>query len=187
MAATAGENTVRACAQAIIAAIDGAAGDTARISGGVERALRRLGERADLPALGVARQGNNVASSYYLYLDDRMTILLFEVPKGKTIPPHDHGVWETLFCWRGRLRHTVYERADGGEVEGRATLRSIDDREMAAGECALVAPPADIHGFTALEDGTWGITVVDGHYKELRHYYDPVAGTVAVRRQTTAR
>jgi len=40
-------------------------------------------------------------------------------------------------------------------------------------EMAIVAPPAEIHGFTALTDDTWTVTVVGGKYKLDRHYYKP--------------
>ena len=52
---------------------------------------------------------------------------------------------------------------------------------------AIVAPPRDIHGFVALEDGTWGVTVVNGPYKPERHYYRPEDGTYEIRRQRNAR
>ena len=32
-------------------------------------------------------------------------------------------------------------------------LEATDDREMGTGESAIVAPPADIHGFAALDGG----------------------------------
>ena len=38
---------------------------------------------------------------------------------------------------------------------------------------AIVAPPAEIHSFTALTDDTWSVTVVGGRYKDDRAYYNP--------------
>jgi len=46
----------------------------------------------------------------------------------------------------------------------------------------VIAPPADIHGFMALEPGSWGITVASGTYKPERSYFQPEAGTVVNRR-----
>ena len=103
------------------------------------------------------------------------------MPKGRTIPAHDHGIWETLSVYRGRLRHIVYARTDDGRVPGVADLRVEEDAVLRVGDFAIVTPPADIHSFTALDDGTYGITVVNGAYKAERHYYDPVAGTYEVR------
>jgi predicted metal-dependent enzyme (double-stranded beta helix superfamily) len=54
---------------------------------------------------------------YYLYFDGELSILLYQVPKGKTIPPHDHGIWETLSVYRGRMKHVVTS-ADDGLVPG---------------------------------------------------------------------
>ena len=101
--------------------------------------------------------------------------------------PHDHGIWETLFVWRGKFHHTVYAREDDGSAAGKASLRVLDDRDLAPGDFAIVAPPDDIHGFRAVAPGSWGITIVDGAYKDGRNYYDPARGTVMVKRQRNAR
>ena len=179
--------SVRECAQAVIAAADRADGSVAKLTEAMREPLGRLMARPDLLALGVPREGNNVAQSYYLYLDDRMSILLFQVPKGKVIPPHDHGIWESLFVYRGRIKHTVYERADDGAVPGVAELKIVDDRILERGDGAVVAPPADIHSFMALADDTYGLTVVNGSYKPDRHYYQPEEKTYLIRPQRNAR
>ena len=57
--------------------------------------------------------------------------------------------------------------------EGYAKLQVIDDRVLQPGEMSIVAPPAEIHSFTALTDDTWSVTIVGGCYKPDRHYYDP--------------
>lgn len=178
---------VRDCAAEIIEALKRAGGDAASVTAGLREPMRKLMARPDLLTLGVPRQGNNVAVSYYLYFDGRMSILLYQVPKGKAIQPHDHGIWESVFVYRGRLKHTVYERIDNGAEPGVAELRAIDDRILERGDCAVVAPPADIHGFSALADETWGITVVDGAYKADRHYYQPEEKTYLIKAQANAR
>ena len=179
--------SARDCARDLIAAIERYGGDAPALSAAMRPALARLTRHPDLIAQGATRQGNNVDRSYYLYFDGALSILLYGVPKGKTIPAHDHGVWETVSVYRGRMRHTVYARTDKGEVPGRAELRAIDDRVLVPGDLALVAPPDDIHSFTALDDDTIGITVVAGPYKAERHYYDPAAGTYATMGQRNAR
>ena len=171
----------------IIAAADRTDGSAAKLTEIMREPLSRLMARPDLLALGVPREGNNVAQSFYLYLDDQMSILLFQVPKGKVVPPHDHGIWESLFVYRGRIKHTVYERADDGAVPGVAELRAIDDRILERGDGAVVAPPSDIHSFTALADNTYGLTVVNGSYKADRHYYQPEEKTYLIRPQRNAR
>ena len=139
--------------------------------------------RDDLDRLGVPRQGNNVASSQYLYFDGQLSILLFELPKDQPVPPHDHGVWEAFCVYRGRVGHTVFERVDDESVPGKAELSTVGGQVLGPGDIAVVAPPADIHGFTALETGTMGLTVVCGAYKDERHYYRPESGTYEVRTQ----
>jgi predicted metal-dependent enzyme (double-stranded beta helix superfamily) len=100
-------------------------------------------------------------------------ISLDEFPKGKRIPPHDHGVWEALAVYKGAFDHTVYERLDDGSKEGYADLKTVDDRRLKPGDVAIVAQPAEIHTFVALEEGTFSVTVVGGHYAEERHYFKP--------------
>jgi len=181
------KHTVRDCAQMIVAAIAAHGQDSVALGNAISAPLRDLMQRPDLLAQGIPREGNNVALSYYLYYDGELSILLFHVPKGKTIPPHDHGIWETLSVYLGRVRHVVYERADDASVPGAAELRVIDDRVLERGDFAIVAPPADIHSFTALVDDTYAITVVNGMYKAERHYYQPDEKTYVVRQQRNAR
>ena len=149
--------------------------------------IRRLVQRDDLIGLGLPRPGNNVAESYYLYYDGELSVVLFKVPTEPAVQPHDHGVWETLFVYRGALRHTVYERMDDGHVPGRAVLREHDSATLNPGDYAIVAPPRDIHGFRALTDDTYGITVSRGLYNPERLYFDVEAQTCATRRPRTLR
>ncbi|HEY2863237.1 MAG TPA: hypothetical protein VGK37_06435 [Casimicrobiaceae bacterium] len=179
--------TVRDCAQQILAAIARHGTDSEELGAAIKASLQALIVRPDLLELGIPREGNNVAVSQYLYFDGELAIILFEVPNGKTIPPHDHGIWETLSVYRGRIKHVVYERADDGRVPGVAELRVKDDRVLERGDFAIVAPPADIHSFTALCDQTYGITVVCGTYKPDRHYYQPDQRTYVVRQGRNAR
>jgi predicted metal-dependent enzyme (double-stranded beta helix superfamily) len=174
-------SAVRDCAQAILGTIAEHGNNSAAIAPTIRAALATLVQEPDLLERGIARQGNNVAFSRYLYYDGELSILIYEVEKGRTIPAHDHGIWETLSVYRGRLRHIVYARADDGGVPGVADLRVIEDAVLGPGDFAIVAPPDDIHSFTALDEGTYGVTVVNGAYKAERHYYDPAAGTYEVR------
>lgn len=128
---------------------------------------------SDLSDVGVKREGNHIDESRYLYYDGEMSITFDHMPRDKDIPPHDHGVWEALALYSGQLRHTVYDRKDDGSKEGYAELEVIDDRILGPKDIAIVAPPAEIHGFTALTDDTWTVTVVGGRYKDDRAYYRP--------------
>jgi predicted metal-dependent enzyme (double-stranded beta helix superfamily) len=175
-------SAARDCAQAIADAIARHGHDGEGLGDAIRAALVPLLAQPDLLERGIPREGNNVAFSRYLYFDGEVSILLFEVPRGRTIPAHDHGIWETLSVYRGRIRHVVYERADDGSQPGVAALRVADERVLAPGEFAIVTPPADIHSFTGLDDGTFGVTVVAGAYKADRHYYQPEKNTYEVRR-----
>ena len=187
MNATAIGGTIRDCAQEIVAAIARHDTDSRALGAAMDVALRKLMQRPDLLEAGAPRQGNNVAMSRYLYFDGELSILLYAVPKGQTIPPHDHGTWETVSVYRGSMRHIVYERVDDGAKPGFAELRAIDDRVLARHDFAIVAPPTDIHSFTALTDDTYGITVVSGPYKDARHYYKPEEKSYVVKQQRNAR
>lgn len=179
--------TIWECASAVRKAIAQFENDRAALLEALRAPLAGLLERDDLPAIGIPRQGNNVAFSQYLYFDGDLTILLFEVPKERPVPPHDHGVLEGFCVYRGSVRHTVYQRADDASRPGYAELETLRDDIMNPGDIAIVAPPADIHGFVALEDNTMGVTIVSGAYKEDRHYYRPEDNSYEVRKQVTAR
>ncbi len=146
--------------------------DGAKLLEGLRDSLTRI-LASDLSKLGVKREGNHIDESRYLYYDGEMSITFDHLPKDKFIPPHDHGIWEAMAIYSGRLEHTVYDRKDDGAKEGYAELEVIDDRTLELGDMAIVAPPAAIHGFTALTDDTWSVTIVGGRYKDDRAYYDP--------------
>lgn len=146
--------------------------DGPKLLAGLREPISRI-LASDLTNVGVKREGNHIDESRYLYYDGDVSITFDHMPEGKDIPPHDHGIWEALAVYSGRLHHTVYDRKDDGTREGYAELTVIDDRVLQPGEMAIVAPPAEIHGFTAQTDDTWTVTVVGGPYKLDRAYYKP--------------
>jgi predicted metal-dependent enzyme (double-stranded beta helix superfamily) len=177
------EYSIRDCSRALMTVMKQyeADHDSDGLRNGLLQATRPLIERPDLFKLGVKREANHITNSKWLYYDGEMSITLDELPKGKKIPPHDHGIWEALIICSGRLRHTVYERIDDGKVEGHADLRAVEDRVFGPKEIAMVVPPTEIHSFIALEDRTFALTVVGGEYKPLRHYYQVEEKTYVVR------
>jgi predicted metal-dependent enzyme (double-stranded beta helix superfamily) len=183
MSKVSGEDSIRKCSQAVIAAIErfDRDHDNQALRGGLLEATQGLLKRPDLLKLGTKRQANHIANSKYLYFDGQVSMTLDEFPKGKRIPPHDHGIWEAIVVCRGRLHHTVYERADDGKVAGHADLRVVEDSELGPGEVTMVVPPAEIHSFEAQTDGTYVITIVGGEYSPLRHYYQVEEKTYVVR------
>ena len=53
---------------------------------------------------------------------------------------------------------------DDGSVDGHAELKCIEDKIFKPMEMAMVIPPAEIHSFTAQEEGTFILTIVGGNY-----------------------
>lgn len=162
-------------------------GDGERFKAAIREPISKLVARDDLLQIGMPRQGNNVAESYYLYFDGDLSVVLFKVPQDPPVQPHDHGIWETLFVYRGIIQHVVYERTDDGRKEGFALLRQHASARLTVGDFAVVAPPQDIHGFHAVQEDTYGITVSRGQYALERRYYDVEAQTYAIRQPRTLR
>lgn len=177
---------VRACATAVVDAVARFGNDTRAITAAIDAPFQALLARSDLLTIGVPRPGNHVAMSWYLYYDGDLSLLIYPLAKGKVIPAHDHGNWESMFVYRGAVKHTVYERTDDGSVAGHADLTIVDDRLLKPGDCAVIAPPADIHTFLATEDDTYAITVASGFYKEERCYFQPEAKTYFVKNPKAA-
>ena len=154
--------------------------DGAKLLEGLREPLSRI-LATDLSDVGVKREGNHIDESRYLYYDGEMSITFDHLPKDKFIPPHDHGTWEAMAIYSGRLVHTVYDRRDDGGTAGYAELEVSDDRTLEQGDMAIVAPPMEIHSFTALTDDTWSVTVVGGRYKDDRAYYKPESKSYVLR------
>ena len=177
------DNSVRASAKALIEVIDAYEKDrdSVKLRAGLLAATKALATRPDLLKLGAKRQANHIDNSKYLYYDGQLSMTLDEFPKGKQIPPHDHGIWEAIVVCSGRLQHSVYSRADDGKREGHAELRVDEDVELTPGQIAMVVPPGDIHSFKAVADRTFVITIVGGEYSPTRHYYKLEDNTYQVR------
>ena len=164
--------TVRDLAQQVLKLVEKHGQDGPKLLEGLRGPVQQL-MQGDLAAQGVKREGNHIDNSKYLYYDGQMSITFDHMPKGKFIPPHDHGVWEMLAIYSGRLKHVVYDRLDDGKKDGFADLKILDDRVLEKNDAAIVAPPSEIHSFTALTDDTFTVTIVGGKYKPDRKYYNP--------------
>lgn len=177
------DNSVRASARAIMQAIEAfdRDGDAANLRAALLASTRALRARPDLLTLGTKRQANHIDNSRWLYYDGQMSMTLDEFPKGKFIPPHDHGVWEAIVVCTGRMNHAVYSRQDDGTAPGHAELRVDEDTELEPGQVAMVVPPMDIHSFRALADSTYVMTIVGGEYAATRRYYRLEDNTYQVR------
>ena len=136
--------------------------DSAKLRQALLDATLPVSKRPDLYKIGVKRQANHIDNAKWLYYDEDLTLELDQFPKGKFIPPHDHGVWEALVLCSGALKHTTYERVDDRSVEGHSELKVVEEVVMKVGEIAMVVPPSDIHSFEALTDDTFALTIVGG-------------------------
>lgn len=176
-------SSIRTCVARMIRTIDAYAQDhdAVKLRQGLLDATLPVSQRPDLYKLGTKRQANHIENAKWLYYDDQLTLELDEFPKGKFIPPHDHGVWEALVLCHGSLKHTTYERVDDRSVEGHSELKVVEEVMMKVGDIAMVVPPSDIHSFEAMTEDTFALTIVGGEYSPLRHYYNLQANTYAVR------
>ena len=176
-------SSIRTCAARMIRAVEAFEqdADSGKLRQALLDATRPISQRADLYKLGVKRQANHIENAKWLYYDDQLTLELDEFPKGKFIPPHDHGVWEALVLCKGSLKHTTYKRMDDGSVDGHSELSVVEEVMMKIGDIAMVVPPSDIHSFEAMSEGTFALTIVGGEYSPLRRYYNLQNNTYAVR------
>lgn len=178
--------SIRQCAREVIDILDQVGVDNPKLIEALKPPMTKLSKLPNLQIAGEKRQGNHIEYSRYLYLDDQISITCDLLPKDKFIPPHDHGIWESLTIYNGRLHHKHYRRDDDRKKEGYADLVLIDDRIFEKGEFIMVMEPAEIHSFTALEDDTYVLTLLGGHYAPTRHYYNPEEKSYVVRKPRAA-
>jgi predicted metal-dependent enzyme (double-stranded beta helix superfamily) len=181
------ENVVRKCAIEVLRLIDHYGGDISQLKEGLVAPARKLVDRPDLLNLGVHREGNHVGFSLYLYYDPGLAIIMSHLPKGSTIPVHDHGGWEAFTPYRGTVRHTLYARVDDDTVPGHARLDVLEERVLNPGDIALLVPPADIHGWSALKDDTYTIAFLGAEFNQTRRYYQPDQESYLIRNQKSWR
>jgi predicted metal-dependent enzyme (double-stranded beta helix superfamily) len=176
-------SSIRTCAARMMRTIEAweQDHDNDKLRQGLLESTLPVTRRADLYKLGTKRQANHIENAKWLYYDDQLTLELDQFPKGKFIPPHDHGVWEAIVLCSGTLKHTVYERVDDKSVEGHAELKVVEEVMMKVGEIAMVVPPNDIHSFEAMTDDTFALTIVGGEYSPYRHYYNLSSNSYAVK------
>lgn len=76
--------------------------------------------------------------------DGRFPLYLTCVLPGGTVPPHNHTTWAVVSGLSGEEDNTLWERTDGGQAAGVATLRSRSTVTVGGGE-HLALMPEDIH------------------------------------------
>jgi predicted metal-dependent enzyme (double-stranded beta helix superfamily) len=174
MTQVAGSYTVRQCAQELIQLLADNRRDPVKAATEAIPSLQTLLRRPDLFELGVRRDGNHTGDSLWLYYDYELSILTAGLPRGTTVPVHNHGTWEVVAVYSGAIKYTMYERADDRSQRYYAELRAVEDRIMQPLDVSVCPlPPHDVHGFTALTDDTHIVAVVGGPYSPIREYYRP--------------
>ena len=164
--------TVRRCAREISDALE-TIDDFDSLTASTGASLVKLMERPDLLCNAFPVRTHRIPI-WLLYCDAELTLLIGREEAHVTVPIHDHGTWEMLGIYRGKIDHSRYERLDSGEEAGsHAELREVERRTMERGETVLLPkPPHDIHSFTALADDTLVLAVIPGWYPGYRRYFD---------------
>ena len=174
MTQVAGSHTARDCAQELIQLLAENPTDPVKAAVAATASLQKLLQRPDLFDLGVPREGNHTGESLWLYYDYDLSILTAGLPKGTSVPVHNHGTWEIVAVYRGAIKYTMYERMDDRSRRYYSQLQVVEDRIMQPLDVSVCPlPPHDIHGFTALTDDTHIVAVVGGPYSPVREYHRP--------------
>ena len=113
--------------------------------------------------------------------DQHAVALILDPGIALDMAAHDHAPWEALSLYRGRFKHTAYERVDDGSKLGYAKLNIIEDRVLEPGEFAMIYPPKDIHSFHGLTEDTWAVFVASGVPSPERKYFNTVDNTYIQR------
>jgi predicted metal-dependent enzyme (double-stranded beta helix superfamily) len=146
--------------------------------------LQRLAAEDNLLDIGLPRPTVHSSDGTWLYWDGELNILMAKFPEGRVVPVHNHGTWEIVGTYRGRLDYSAYRRLDDGSRKGFADLELCEHRVLEPGEFSLVPePPHDLHGFETVDGDMWMLVVVRGGFDEDRLYFDPEAGTYFTRSQ----
>jgi predicted metal-dependent enzyme (double-stranded beta helix superfamily) len=172
------EYSARECAHEVTESIVAAKGDLEQVGRDVVAPMQRLMDRPDLLTLGVERTAVHGDLARYLYYDGQLMIIVSQFHKGAVIPVHDHGTWEAVGIYRGKMEHTLYRETGGGSRPGDAPLEVVETSVLSPFDVRSAIPPkTEIHGFTALSEDTMLLVVVGGQYKPVRRYFHVDDGT----------
>ena len=174
-------DVIRETAHALMKVLEQHHQDEVALRRGISTSLEPLLARPDLLDWGVSRLDSHSGGSKILYYDPGVRITINRFPPSLDMAAHDHAPWEALSLYRGRFKHTAYERVDDGSKLGYAKLNIIEDRVLEPGEFAMIYPPKDIHSFHGLTEDTWAVFVASGVPSPERKYFNTVDNTYIQR------
>ena len=144
--------------------------------------LRKLSRQPDLVSEDRLRNlhGSSASMTILAEGEDGSALMLARFSSEAPTPVHDHGSWAVICVVKGRDRHVKWERVDDGAVEGRAELRSVEERELRPGDVQFLdQPPGDIHSQQGIDGDAWELVYFGSNpLPKARAYFDPEAGTV---------
>ena len=174
------ELAIREAATTIIALTKRFPKDDPRLYEALREPMAKLLERPNLLELGVKREGNHIDNSKYLYYDGQLILTLDNFPKGKRIPPHDHGVWEALCIYRGAVSlhgrhqarlHQLAVDEDGARAAFAGAAAFLRAREVELVAQEVEEPRAGLRDLLLL-------ATVDGQFQDLLRHGSPPSGWV---------
>lgn len=127
----------------------------------------------DVVGTGVPRHGRHADSTWWLYYDQQLHVIVGRMNQGEVIQAHNHGNWNVTGVLRGALKYIAYERVDDRSTRYHADLRIRAEPILRSGEAILCPPPPDdIHEIVCLEDDTVTVLVAPP-FADIREYYLP--------------
>lgn len=175
--------SVRQCVAEIYNALDANGWSPQRAYSEVVAPLERLAGHDDLleTTLPVPSTGHS-AEAQRIYWDGTINLLLARFAANEVVPIHNHGTWQVVGTYRGRVSYQAFRRRDDGGRAGYAELEITQDQVLGPGEFALVPePPDDLHGFTPVGGDMWMLVMVYGSYAPMRLYFDLETKTVTTQ------
>lgn len=116
-----------------------------------------------------------------LYQDETgLTLVRARFGPEALTPVHSHGSWGVIGVYRGRDRYQIWQRVDGGDGPGNATVQMVEEQVLGPGDIVILpAPPQDIHAQQGLDGEPVFEYVLFGSNAMVlpRLYFDVEAGT----------
>lgn len=111
---------------------------------------------------------------------DDLTLTLARFKQERDTGVHDHGSWGVAVVVDGHDRYQRWERLDGGDAEGQARLRLVEEVVAGPGHVTWwFDRPHDIHNQQGVGGPVRELVLFGRDTSRIpRRYFDPAAGTV---------